>query len=51
MLGTLTYKALFTGRISPLLWILAILTLVIILIAIFTENRSQPEGPGQPQKN
>ncbi len=50
VLGSLAYKALFTGRISPLLWILAILTVAVIGIAIFTENRSQPEGPGQPQR-
>ncbi|MBD0260791.1 MAG: aquaporin, partial [Cytophagales bacterium] len=51
VLGALGYKALFTGTVNPLLWVFAALALGIILVAVFTENRSRPEGPGQPQKN
>jgi glycerol uptake facilitator protein len=51
VLGALGYKALFTGRVNPLLWVFAALALGVILVAVFTENRSRPEGPGQPEKN
>jgi len=51
VLGALTYKALFTNTVNPLLWVFVALALGIIGVAVFTENRSRPEGPGQPQKN
>jgi glycerol uptake facilitator protein len=51
MLGTLVYKALFAGTVSPLLWVFAALAAGVVLVAVFTENRSRPEGPGQPEKN
>jgi hypothetical protein len=50
-LGALVYKALFTGTVNPLLWVFVALALGIILVAVFTENRSRPEGPGQTEKN
>jgi glycerol uptake facilitator protein len=51
MLGTLTYKAVFSQQIFPLLWILAPLAVVIMMVAVVKEQDSVSGVPQQKQKN
>lgn len=51
MLGALCFRAVFSGQIHPLLWVLTPLALAIIVTTIIKDNYPKDPGPEQKQKN